>query len=49
MGLRRGGLSICSGKCGWKGVGKVLGEEVMWRGALLKVGQEDCCWELNYY
>lgn len=36
MGLRGGGLSICSGRCGWEeGVEEVLGEEVvMWRGAL---------------
>lgn len=26
-GLRGGGLSICSGRCGWEGVGKVLWEE----------------------
>lgn len=34
MGLRGGGLSICSGRCGWEGVEEVLGEEVVvWRGA----------------
>ncbi len=34
MGLRGGGLSICSGRCGWEGVEEVLGEEVVWTGAL---------------
>lgn len=34
MGLRGGGLSICSGRCGWKGVEKVFGEGVVWRKAL---------------
>lgn len=36
MGLRGGGLNICSGRCGWEGVEKVLGVQVVvvWRGAL---------------
>lgn len=34
MGLRGGVLSICSDRCGWEGVGNVLGEEMVWRGAL---------------
>lgn len=33
MGLRGGGLSICSGRCEWESVEKVLGEEVMLMGA----------------
>ena len=28
-GLRGAGLSICSGRCGWEGAGKVLGEDVV--------------------
>lgn len=38
-GLRGGGLSIYSGRCGWEGAGKALGEDVVVvvvRGAFVK-------------